>query len=254
MPTCAVCGAEASVTASCPHCATPVCAEHCSPSKHDCPGVDADRTSGWVIDLDAPTASDVPGHGRKTRQWSDTLCPSRSSAWLAAGTVLVVVVALLVATVLGPAADPGEVVASTDASDGLSEARVERLVAEQVNGERVARGFDALAYDTALARVGEAHSEDMRGRGFVGHENPDGEGLAERYAAHGIDCHGGENVYYAPNGGLASTPGALAHHVVGAWMDSEGHRAAILKERFTRQGVGVVLGHDGGVWVTQDLC
>ena len=37
-------------------------------------------------------------------------------------------------------------------------------------------------------------------------------------------------------------------------MDSEGHRAAILKARFIRQGVGVVLGPDGGVWVTQDFC
>jgi len=37
-------------------------------------------------------------------------------------------------------------------------------------------------------------------------------------------------------------------------MDSPGHREALLKERFTRQGVGVVVGPDGGVWVTQTFC
>lgn len=260
MPACAVCGVEVSVTASCPHCATPVCAEHRGPSDHGCPGVDADQTNGWVIDLDAPTASERAACKRETLARRDLLTPSRSSAWLAAGTVLVVVVALLVGTVLGPTVDtPGAVVASAggdsaESAQRLNETRVERLVAERTNAERVDRGLDPLAYDRLLARVGEAHGEDMRDRGFVGHENPDGEGLAARYAAFGVGCPGGENVYYSPNGGLASTPGALAGHVVDAWMESEGHRAAILKGRFTRQGVGVVVGTDGGVWVTQEFC
>ncbi|MFC6941059.1 CAP domain-containing protein [Salinirubellus sp. GCM10025818] len=262
MPECAVCGVETSVTASCPHCATPVCAEHRGPSNHDCPGVDADRTGGWVIDLDTPTAGGPSVPERVTTAWRDLLYPSRSGAWLAAGTAFVVVVALLVGTVLGPTVDTrGAVVASDeDGGDGASPAdrlnatRIERLVAERTNAERAERRLDPLAYDRALARAGEAHSRDMRERGFVGHENPDDEGLAERYASRGIDCPGGENVYYSPNGGLASTPGTLADHVVDAWMDSEGHRAAILKGRFTRQGVGVVVGPDGGVWVTQEFC
>ena len=255
MPECAVCGVEASVTASCPHCATPVCVEHRSPSEHDCPGVDADRTGGWVIDLDAPPTGAPAERGRRAGG-RDLLRPSRSSAWLAVGTALVVVVALLAVTVPGPPGDaPRAVVASADGeSEGPNETAVERLVVERTNAERRERGLDALAYDSALAHVGEAHGEEMRERGFVGHGNPDGEGLAERYATHGIDCPGGENVYYSPNAGLARSSGALADHVVGARMESEGHRAAILRERFTRQGVGVVLGTDGEVWVTQDFC
>ena len=181
MPACALCGDETSVTASCPHCATPVCAEHRNPPDHDCQGVDADRTVGWVIDLDAPTAGERTVCERETPSRRDLLAPSRSSAWLAAGTVLVVVVALLAATALGPATDAGEVVVSADGeSGGLNETRVERLVAERTNAERAERGLDPLAYDRLLARVGEAHGEDMRERRFVGHENPDGERLAER--------------------------------------------------------------------------
>jgi uncharacterized protein YkwD len=263
MPGCVVCGVESSVTASCPHCATPVCAEHRSPTSHDCRGVEADHTSGWVVDLDGAASADASANGSDPLGRRAFPRPRGSGTWLAVATlfVLVVAVALVVA---GPSTAPpdGAVIASADnGSEGEgegahapNETRVERLVAERVNAERRERGLDPLAYDRTLARVGEAHSADMRERGFVGHENPDGEGLRERYAAFGLDCPGGENVYHSPNGGLASSSRVLADHVVDAWMGSEGHRGAILKDRFVRQGVGVAVGPDGNVWVTQDFC
>jgi len=186
MPECVVCGAEAAVTASCPHCAVPVCAEHRTPRDHDCRGVDADHTGGWVVDLDG-SGADGGGEGagernvRPTGTWRGLLRPSRSGAWLAAATLFVLVVAVL-AVLAGPTGDaPGEAVASAGGeAEGAgahapNETRVERLVAERTNAERRERGLDPLADDRALARVGEAHSEDMRERGFVGHENPDGE-------------------------------------------------------------------------------
>jgi uncharacterized protein YkwD len=255
MPECVVCGVETSVTASCPHCATPVCADHCEPASHGCPGVDAAHTTGWVLDLDGSEASGERAAG--TRHGFPR--PSRTGAALVAATLAVVVVAVLAVTAVGPAVDApgGAIVASADGeapTDRPNATRVERLVAERATAERVARGLDPLAYDRTLARVAGAHTEDMRERGFVGHENADGEGLEERYAAFGLDCPGGENVYHSPTGGLARSPAVLAEHVVAAWMDSEGHREALLKRRFTRQGIGVALGSDGGVWVTQDLC
>lgn len=256
MPECVVCGAETSVTASCPHCSAPVCAEHRDPASHDCAGVDAEHTDGWVIDLDGSATAEDRERGRRTEGWYGFLRPSRSGAWLAVGTLVVLLATVVAVAVVGPAADvpDGAVVASAGDGTHLNETRVERLVAERANEERRARGLDPLAYDRTLERVGEAHSEDMYDRGFVDHENPDGAGLRERYAAFGLDCPGGENIYYSPNGGLARTPEALATYVVDAWMDSEGHREALLRERFARQGVGVVLGSDGGVWVTQDSC
>jgi uncharacterized protein YkwD len=258
MPECVVCGAESSVTAACPHCAAPVCADHRDPSNHGCRGVDADHTRGWILDLDGSASGGDRGAGEATAGWRDLLRPSRSGARLAVATLLLLSGAVLAVVVAGPMDDApgGAVVASADGEgpDRPNETRIERLVAERANAERRERGLDPLAYDRTLARVGGAHSGDMRERGFVGHENPDGEGLRERYAAFGLDCPGGENVYHSPTGGLARSPEALAEHVVAAWMDSEGHREAILKERFTRQGVGVAVGPDGGVWVTQDFC
>ena len=258
MPECVVCGVESSITASCPHCAAPVCSDHRDPSNHDCPGVDADHTGGWILDLDGSASAGGRGVDGTTKVWHDLLRPSRSGARLAVATLLVLSAALLAVAVTGPTNDApgGAVVASADgeASERPNETRVERLVAERANDERRERGLDPLAYDRTLARVGASHSDDMRERGFVGHENPDGEGLRERYAAFGLDCPGGENVYHSPTGGLARSPGALADHVVDAWMDSEGHREAVLRPRFARQGVGVAVGSDGGVWVTQEFC
>jgi uncharacterized protein YkwD len=139
-------------------------------------------------------------------------------------------------------------------AEGVNETAIEREIAAEVNAERRAAGLEPLAYDTALAEVGRRHSEDMRDRGFIDHTNPDGDSLAERYAEVGLGCPGGENIYYTPNGRLAASSGALADHVVRAWLNSEGHREALLKDRFTRQGIGVVVGSDGALYVTQDFC
>jgi uncharacterized protein YkwD len=165
---------------------------------------------------------------------------------MAAGTVVVVVaaVALIALAAPGPGAAAG---------DDLNETRVERLVAEEVNDRRAARGLDPLAYDPSLAEVAAYHSRDMHERDYFAHEGPDGERVRDRYARFGIDCNGGENIYLTRAGGLAATERTLADHVVREWMNSEGHREAILKERFTRQGIGIVV-IDGSVYATQNFC
>lgn len=247
MAACVVCGREVEVTAACPHCARPCCDDHRPPPAHDCPGVDADRTRGWVVDLDgsgnpagrpsggATGETPADGHG-------SALDLVRSGGWLAAGTLLLVV-AVLTAAVLAPPVDAE-----------LDEERAERLIADGVNDRRRAAGLDALAYNGSLAAVAEAHSRDMARRGYVDHVSPDGEGLPGRYDRFGVDCAGGENVYFTPRGRLIASERALAAHVVEAWMDSPGHREALLAERFTAQGIGVVVAPDGGVYATQNFC
>ncbi|MFC7228428.1 CAP domain-containing protein [Salinirubellus salinus] len=247
MSSCVVCGAETTVTAACPHCAEPVCAEHRPPVAHDCAGVDAERTGGWVVDLDGPQPDrSTPADD----SWRDLLRPSRGGLWLAAGTLFVVAAAVLLVGVGVPGLG-GEIVASAGASNATA---VEQAIVAEVNDARASRDLRELEANATLATVAEAHSLDMRERDFVGHENPDGEGLGARYAAAGLSCPGGENIYYAPNGALAVSPGALADHVVRSWLNSEGHRETLLRERFDRQGIAVVFGDDGAVWVTQTFC
>ena len=247
MPACVVCGAETTVTASCPHCADPVCSDHHAPEAHDCAGVDADRTRGWRIDLDGPQPDRATP---ADESWRDLLRPSRAGLWLAAGTLFVVAVALLVVGVGLPGLG-GEVVASAGVGNTTA---VEAAIVAEVNDARAARGLPELEANASLAAVAETHTLDMRDRGFVGHENPVGEGLAQRYAEQGLSCPCGENIYFSPNGALAVSPGALADHVVRSWLNSDGHRETMLAERFDRQGIAVVVGTDGEVWVTQTFC
>ncbi|WP_435196745.1 CAP domain-containing protein [Natronomonas sp. EA1] len=223
---CSVCGREVPVSAACRHCAAPVCEEHRSPAAHDCPGVE-----GRYTDYGAPRTREVP----ETPRLSD---PQR----LLKGLLVAVVLALAVAGALAAAPDPG-----------LDEQRVERLVHAEINEEREARGLAPLAYNETLAAVAEAHSRDMLEREYFAHEAPNGSGLADRYRRAGIDCPGGENIYTTPNGELAVSEQALADRIVREWMRSPGHRENVLKARFSREGIGIVVADDG-VYATQNFC
>lgn len=250
MGACVVCGREVPVSDACPHCAQPTCEDHRPPPAHDCPGVDADRTTGWIIDLDGrdvrrtdaaagDRTTDTGTGGDGDGVFRALLRPGR---WLAVATGLLVVVVLLAAAL------------HTGGATGLDETRAEQLIAQEVNEVRRAANAGTLAYNDTLARVAGTHSRNMAAGGYVSHESPDGAGLDERYARFGLACPGGENVYYGPRGGLASSERTLAEQVVRSWLDSPGHRETLLKGRFTAQGIGVVVTDDGGLYVTQDLC
>lgn len=252
MAECVVCGRTVPVSATCPHCARPACPDHREPDSHECGGVAADRTAGWIIDLDGRDVGylsgsdatdgsddeDAPGPDGGEVLW-ELFHPGR---WLAAATVLLVAVVLLAAGL------------NAGSATALEESRAEQRIAREVNEARSAAGVGTLSYNETLARVAATHSRHMATRGYVSHESPDGAGVAERYARFGLTCPGGENVYYGPRGGLASSERTLAEHVVRSWLDSPGHRETLLKDRFDRQGIGVVITDEGGLYVTQDLC
>ena len=50
------------------------------------------------------------------------------------------------------------------------------------------------------------------------------------------------------------SPADLARAVVDGWMESPGHRENILRSGIDREGVGVAIGRDDSVRVTQDFC
>lgn len=235
MADCTVCGAETSVSGACAHCAQPVCADHRAPDVHDCPGVDGDETRGWYTNPDA---------GRAT---GETGTPELSNPrQLAVGILLVVLVA--VAGMAAFAAAGGVPTATLDAD------RTERLVAQEVNGARTERGLAPLDANEALASVAANHSAHMARFDYVNHTQPDGTTISDRYAAAGIECRGGENIYFTPNGALRVSQQAFADTVVRAWLSSPGHRRALLNDAYTKQGIGIVVSEDGGVYVTQNFC
>lgn len=109
----------------------------------------------------------------------------------------------------------------------------EREVLDLVNIERANHGLQALLWDAQLAAVARAHSADMVHRDFLAHTCPYGLSPFDRMTNAGISYKtAGENIAAGPR-----TPA----EVVDAWMNSPGHRAAILNADFTHLGTGLYL-------------
>jgi uncharacterized protein YkwD len=124
---------------------------------------------------------------------------------------------------------------------------IERTAFELTNEARVASGLQPLMWDSELCRLARAHSEDMARRAFFDHETPEGLRPKERARASGV--YGfkviAENIAY--NKGYED-PAALA---VDRWLNSSGHRANILYNRFQYSAIGSYVSSDGSVYLTQ---
>ncbi len=124
-----------------------------------------------------------------------------------------------------------------------AEATAAAAVLRLVNAERAKVGCSPVTADSALTALATAFSDDMAGRGFFDHTDPDGDTPWDRAQAAGIANLGGENIARGQ---------ADAESVMQAWMDSPGHKANILNCDFKTLGVGVHLG-PGGPWWTQNF-
>ncbi len=105
-----------------------------------------------------------------------------------------------------------------------------------VNKERESRGIKALVFDVRLREVARGHSEDMFKRGYFSHYSPEGNSVADRATAAGVDFLViGENLAYAPDVNLAHS----------GLMNSQGHRENILSKDYGKIGIGII---DGGIY------
>lgn len=137
----------------------------------------------------------------------------------------------------------------TGSAQALSAADIsamEYAVLELVNQERAAYGLAPLSWNDELAAVARAHSYDMANRNFFDHTNPDGKSPFDRIRGAGITYSiAAENIAAGQ-----STPEAA----VAAWMNSEGHRANILRDSLTEIGIGLYVSNSGyGYYWTQDF-
>ena len=128
------------------------------------------------------------------------------------------------------------------------EARILALL----NRARVNRGLDPLDVDPLLRDAGRAHARDMYLRGYFAHDTPQcsaGEAAPgcldpfDRLRAAGVRyITAGENLALAPN----------AREAHSGLMESPGHRANILREDYSRVGIGVYRG-PYGLMVAQEF-
>jgi len=185
--------------------------------------------------------------------------------------------AALLAGCAAQAPATAEVNRRTGGGTVVSAAAVSRLVHQEVNRVRRRHRLRTLGWDGRLGVVATRHSRDMLRRDYFAHNSPDGENFSRRYQRGGYTCRvpltarsfltGGENlalthhnarfIVYSDGRKVPTgfrTPAQIARRVVTGWLNSPGHRANLLKPQWRQEGIGVSIGADGRIWVTQNFC
>jgi len=105
-----------------------------------------------------------------------------------------------------------------------------------------------LEWDSRLAAVARAHSEEMAAYGYFGHQGMDGSAPGVRVSSAGIRWLAqGENIAKAMDPIQAE----------GMFMDEPkfqpNHRGNILKRDYNRVGIGIAKAADGSLYITQEF-
>ncbi|WP_217587641.1 CAP domain-containing protein [Lentibacillus saliphilus] len=124
----------------------------------------------------------------------------------------------------------------TQPTEGMNE--YTSAVISLTNQERQKAGLKPLVADELLSKVALQKSQNMQTEGYFSHTSPTYGSPFEMMRQFGVTYKSaGENIAKGQ-----PTP----QEVVNAWMNSEGHRANILKPSFTHIGVGYV--SNGHYW------
>ena len=108
----------------------------------------------------------------------------------------------------------------------------ERSVVAQVNAIRAQHGLRTLRRSTGLSRAADTKAREVVRTDSLSHSSADGASMQSRLRRFVKARAVGETLGVVPRGG------PQAARVVGAWMSSPGHRAALLSPSFRRVGIG----------------
>jgi uncharacterized protein YkwD len=146
-------------------------------------------------------------------------------------TTLAVLVAVAVMLLPAPKAE---------AADGARLDRAERAVLKEVNRVRAANGLHRLWRNRRLQKSADYHCWDMLRANFFAHASSNGTSFQTRVKRYTNRRRIGENLAYLPSQDASS-----ASTVVQMWMNSPGHRAALLSTAFRRIGIARRIGKWG---------
>ena len=153
--------------------------------------------------------------------------------------------------------------------------RIESLVFQYTNEERVKHGLSSLKNDNKLASIARGHSIDMGNRNYYEHYTPEGLDPTDRAKNVGYTCMKNYGSYYTE--GVAEniaqhwlytsymaigvktsyswhSEESLAREIVDGWMQSQGHRENILHKNYDRIGIGIAITSADAVYATQNFC
>ena len=126
-----------------------------------------------------------------------------------------------------------------------SKADLEAYMFNRVNDIRAQYGLNPYRPDAELFRAAEEHSADMIAHDYFSHVSPNGESPGDRLHDAGYDWSGYSEIiaYSSDNGVMEFTD---MDGLLNLWMNSSGHRAAILSTSNTEAGFGIEYGEFNG--------
>lgn len=114
-----------------------------------------------------------------------------------------------------------------------------------VNAERAKAGLESLKLDDSLNVMAAAKAKDMAESNYFSHNSPNYGSPFDMMRSFGIDyTSAGENIAAGQK---------TAKDVMNSWMNSSGHRANILSDKYTELGVGYYAGGSYGVYWCQEF-
>lgn len=144
----------------------------------------------------------------------------------------------------------------TDApSSGSLAAQTEAALVDSVNAERQARGLHGWSFDSDLRETARHKSQDMAARDYFAHTAPDGTRFTDIFRQYGVSCGAAaENLAKTHKLRYSEDPQELADGITTLWMNSDGHRRAILRSYYDQVGYGVEITDGGTVYATMHAC
>ena len=129
-------------------------------------------------------------------------------------------------------------------SQGSGESYVQaNKVLNLVNQERTKAGLSRLTLNSELSSVAQMKAEDMAKNRYFSHNSPTYGSAFDMMKDYGISyMTAGENIAKGQKS---------AEAVMNAWMNSQGHRANILRDRYTELGVGYAVDENGTTYWVQ---
>ncbi len=165
-----------------------------------------------------------------------------------------------------------------EAAPNLDLLALEMLIHKEANLVRRRRNRKELSWSAPIADVARKHSQNMADNAYFGHTDPEGKTASERAIDAGIAgpkrsgsfvIEGlGENLFathryseyivkteemnqsYTVNWKQSEE---IAREAIKAWLDSSKHRENLLSTAYSQQGIGIALGSNGVIYVTQNL-
>lgn len=130
------------------------------------------------------------------------------------------------------AGDPSDIPLTRTSGDPYAECdtAIKTRVVKLANQARADDGLNKLYCDTKLARAAQKHADEMCEHNYVSHTSLDGRTMKDRVDA--------QNVGYMALGENIAQGQQTPEEAHTGWMGSEHHRENILRETFSRIGVG----------------